>query len=82
VQSLLQDEKSQMQNLRQDTSTTKEDRRSKFMEIHKNTDDQIRAALNPDQQKKWDEMQNKREERMAKHHKMGADQGTGNSQPQ
>jgi periplasmic protein CpxP/Spy len=81
IQGLLKDEQSQMQNLRQDTSTSKEDRRSKFMEVHKNTDDQIRATLNPDQQKKWDEMQSKREERMAKHHG-GTDQGNGNSQPQ
>ena len=82
IQGLLQDEQSQMQNLRQDTSMSKEDRRSKFMEMHKNTDDQIRATLNADQQKKWDEMQNKREERMSKHRHGDADQGSGNSQPQ
>ncbi len=70
-----------MQNLRQVTSTPKEDRRAKFMEIHKNTDDQIRAALNADQQKKWDEMRSKREEHMQKHHGGAMDQG-GSSQPQ
>jgi hypothetical protein len=34
------------------------------MEIHKSTDGQIRGLLDADQQKKWDEMQAKREQRM------------------
>jgi hypothetical protein len=33
-----------------------------MMDIHKATNDQIRALLNPDQQKKWDEMQSRREQ--------------------
>jgi hypothetical protein len=32
------------------------------MEIHKSTDTQIRALLDSTQQKKWDEMQAKREQ--------------------
>ena len=81
VQALLQDEKTQMQSMMQDTSGSQQDRRAKFMEVHKNTDDQIRATLTPDQQKKWDEMQSNREERMLKHHG-GSDQGTGTQPPQ
>src|SRR5690242_10422485 len=78
VQGLLQDEQTQMEGMRQDTSGSQQDRRAKFMEVHKNTDDQIRAVLNPDQQKKWDEMLSERKDRMMKHHG-ASDQG--DSQP-
>jgi periplasmic protein CpxP/Spy len=68
VQDALQSQYSQMQSLRQDTSLSQEDRRAKMMEIHKNTDSQIRALLDSNQQKKWDEMLAKREQRMQNHH--------------
>ena len=55
-------EQSKMEDARSDSSASPEDRRAKMMEIHKGTDDQIRALLNSDQQKKWDEMQSKREQ--------------------
>ena len=74
----LQSQQSQMQSLRQDTSLSQQDRRAKMMDIHKNTDSQIRALLDSNQQKKWDEMQTKREERMQNHHH-GA--GSGQSAP-
>jgi protein CpxP len=63
----LKSEQSQMESLRSDTSLSREDRRSKMMEIHKTTDDQIRGVLDPDQQKKWDAMQARREQRMQEH---------------
>jgi len=69
VQSILEDQQKQMQALRQDTSSTPEDRRSKMMDIHKNTVSQVRAVLNDDQQKKFDEMQAKREQEMGAHQK-------------
>ena len=69
VQSILEDQQKQMQALRQDTSSTPEDRRSKMMDIHKNSVSQIRAVLNDDQQKKFDEMQAKREQEMGAHQK-------------
>jgi len=68
VQDALQSQQSQMQSLRQDTSVPQQDRRAKMMDIHKNTDSQIRALLDSNQQKKWDEMQAKREQRMENHH--------------
>lgn len=68
VLEILKSEQTQMQSLRSDTSTSREDRRSKMMEIHKTSNDQIRALLDSDQQKKWDEMQSKREQWM-QHHK-------------
>ena len=53
-----------MESLRQDTSQSQQDRRSKMMDIHKTSDTQIRALLDSTQQKKWDEMQAKREQWM------------------
>lgn len=64
----LKSEQSKMEALHSDSSLSQEDRRSKMMEIHKATNDQVRALLNPDQQKKWDEMQSKREQWQGHHH--------------
>jgi hypothetical protein len=66
VQNILQSEKSQMESLHQDSSTSQQDRRAKMMDIHKTSSDQIRALLDSTQQKKWDEMQAKREQWMEK----------------
>jgi protein CpxP len=68
VLAALQSEHSQMESLHQDSSLSQEDRHSKMMEIHKGTDDQIRGLLDPTQQKKWDEMQAKREQWMQNRH--------------
>lgn len=66
VQNILESEKSQMQSLHQDNSMSQQDRRSKMMDIHKTSSDQIRALLDSTQQKKWDEMQARREQWMQK----------------
>ena len=58
----LKSEQSQMEALRSDSSLSQDDRRTKMMDIHKGTNDQVRAMLNSDQQKKWDEMQSRREQ--------------------
>lgn len=68
VQDLLTTERTQMEALRQDESTPREDRRAKMMDIRKNTDTQVRALLDTNQQKKWDDMQAKREQMMGRHH--------------
>jgi len=62
VQDILQSEHSQMESLHQDNSLSQQDRHTKMMDIHKTTDTQIRALLDSTQQKKWDEMQAKREQ--------------------
>jgi periplasmic protein CpxP/Spy len=62
VEDILKSEQSQMESLRSDSSVSQEDRHSKMMEIHKSSNDQIRGLLDPDQQKKWDEMQSKHQE--------------------
>jgi hypothetical protein len=74
VQDILQSEHSQMETLHQDNSMSQQDRRSKMMDIHQNSDTQIRALLDSTQQKKWDEMQAKREQWGQGHHHGAADQ--------
>jgi periplasmic protein CpxP/Spy len=64
VQEIFQSERSQMESLRQDNSLSQQDRRAKMMDIHKTSDTQVRALLDATQQKKWDEMQAKREQWM------------------
>jgi len=68
VQEILQSEHAQMETLHQDTSLSQQDRRTKMMDIHKTGDAQIRALLDSNQQKKWDEMQAKREQWGQGHH--------------
>jgi len=58
----LKSEQSQMESLRADSSLSQDDRRTKMMDIHKSTNDELRGILNSDQQKKWDEMQSPREQ--------------------
>jgi periplasmic protein CpxP/Spy len=79
VEDIFKSEQSQMESLHSDASLSQQDRRSKMMGVHKSSDDQVRALLNPDQQKKWDEMQSRREERMSGH--QGGDQGAGGTTP-
>lgn len=62
VLTILQSNHSQMEALHQDSSLSQQDRHAKMMDIHKSSDTQIRALLDPTQQKKWDEMQAKREQ--------------------
>jgi Spy/CpxP family protein refolding chaperone len=64
VLDIYQSAHSQMESVHQDTSLSQEDRHAKMMEIHKNVDTQVRALLDSNQQKKWDEMQARREQRM------------------
>jgi periplasmic protein CpxP/Spy len=78
VLDILKSEQSQMESLRSDTSTSQDDRRSKMMDIHKASDDQIRALLTPDQQKKWDAMQARHEQ--WNHGGQGQGSGSGPSQ--
>jgi periplasmic protein CpxP/Spy len=83
VQSIYESAKSQMESLHKDSSMSQEDRRSKMMEIHKNADAQVRDVLDSNQQKKFDEMQARREQRMQNGHQGPAsDAGSGQQPPQ
>jgi hypothetical protein len=66
VQEILKSEHSQMQTIHSDSALAQSDRRSKMMDVHKSSNDQIRALLDADQQKKWDTMQSKHEHWMKK----------------
>lgn len=82
VQDILKSEQSKMESLRSDTSIAPEDHRSKMMDIHKESSDQIRALLDSNQQRKWDEMQS-RHQRWEGHHGMEKPDGASqdSSQP-
>jgi periplasmic protein CpxP/Spy len=77
VLDILKSQQSQMESLRSDTSLSQQDRRSKMMDIRKTSDDQIRALLDSNQQKKWDQMQARRQQRWEQHQ-----QGQGSTPPQ
>ncbi len=63
IKPILGNEAAQMKALREDTSLSREDRRAKFSDIQKKASDHIKAVLNPDQQKKYDDMQARMRER-------------------
>ena len=77
----LKSEQSQMEKLRSDSSLSQDDRRSRMMEIHKASNDQIRGLLDAGQQKKWDEIQSRREQWQG-HRPEGQDQGAKPDSPQ
>jgi periplasmic protein CpxP/Spy len=81
VLDILKSAQSQMQSLRSDTSLSQDDRRSKMMEIHKTSNDQVRALLDSDQQKKWDAMQSKHQQWQG-HHQDGQAPSTQDAPPQ
>jgi hypothetical protein len=81
VQDLLQSEKTQMESVHQDSSLSQQDRRAKMMDIHKSTDTQIRALLDANQQKKWDEMQARREQWMQHRRQGSPDAGSDQAPP-
>jgi periplasmic protein CpxP/Spy len=81
VLDILKSEQSQMESLHSDTSTSQDDRRSKMMEIHKTSNEQIRTLLDSNQQKKWDAMQSQHEQWQG-HHQEGQAPNGGASSPQ
>lgn len=62
IRPILDNESQQMQTLHQDTSMSREDRVAKMRSIRESTMTQITPILTPDQQKKWQGMQNRRME--------------------
>jgi periplasmic protein CpxP/Spy len=72
VLEILKSQQSQMESLHSDSSLSQDDRRAKMMDIRKASDDQIRALLDSNQQKKFDEMQARHEQWGQHHDGMGA----------
>jgi septal ring factor EnvC (AmiA/AmiB activator) len=71
---ILEDQRKQMEQIRNDSSLSREDRFSKMKSVHENSASQIKALLNEDQQQKFDKMQAERREHMG-------DRGPGNGPP-
>lgn len=71
VKAIDDDTRSQMMAIRNDTSMSKADKRSKMMDLHKSSNDKIRAVLTDDQKTKFDAMQAKMQERMKEHKQTG-----------
>ena len=63
IKPILEDQSKQMQDARQNTSASEQDRRAKMKQIHESTMTQVRPILTSDQQKKLDEMMSQRDER-------------------
>jgi protein CpxP len=59
VRSALEDQHKQMEQIHNDSSLSRDDRFSKMKQIHASTNTQIKSVLNDDQQKKFDEIQQK-----------------------
>ena len=66
----------QMQALRDDTSLSKEDKMAKFKSVREGMNSQINGILNPDQQKKFADMQ----EKMRAHRHPGGPGGQGGAE--
>jgi periplasmic protein CpxP/Spy len=69
VHGILQEEQTSIENLRQDSSLSQQDRRANMTQIRNTANDQIRALLTGDQREKWEEIQKSREQRGWGHHR-------------
>ena len=77
IKAILTDQRDQVMSLKQDTSTTPQDRRAKFQEIHQSTKQKISGVLNDDQKAKFEQMQQRHKEHMM--NKGAGQSGTGPS---
>ncbi len=68
---ILEDQRKQMEAVHNDSSLSREDRFGKMQELRKSSDDQIKAILNPDQQKNFDKMREEQRDRMKNWRKGG-----------
>jgi Spy/CpxP family protein refolding chaperone len=64
VKAIQQDTGQQMMAVRNDTTLSQDQRRSKMMEIHKSSQDKIRGVLTDEQKPKFDAMQTRMRGRM------------------
>jgi periplasmic protein CpxP/Spy len=68
---VLEDQRKQMGQLREDSSMSRQDKFSKMQEIRQNSDTQIKSVLNEDQQKNFDKMRAEQQDRMKQWHRGG-----------
>jgi Spy/CpxP family protein refolding chaperone len=76
IKPILENTDAQAKSLRQDTSLSPQERRTKMRDLHESTMSQIRAQLTPEQQSKLDEMK-KNHEGMGHGKGMGHGDGMG-----
>ena len=82
IKPILDSRDSQMQQLKQDQSMSRQDRRQKMMDIQQDTSQKIEAVLNDTQKQKYEADQAKMKERMMNHHNNQQQESTPESQPQ
>ncbi|MGH9550980.1 MAG: hypothetical protein ACRD3W_16480, partial [Terriglobales bacterium] len=70
---ILEDQRKQMDEIRNDSSLAREDRFSKMQEARQGSDTQIKSVLNEDQQKAFDKMREEQANRMKQWHRGGGD---------
>jgi len=75
VLDILKSNQANMDSVRDDSSLSPQDRHTKVMDIRKASNDQVRALLDSNQQKKFDEMQSQQEQWMHGHHPGGEGMG-------
>ena len=63
IKPIIEEQHKQMMDLRQDTSMSREDRFAKFREIREKSFAKMKEVLTPEQQKKWEKMQEMRRDR-------------------
>ena len=63
VRTIMEDQQKEMTALRENTSMTEQERRSKMQEIHRNGMEQVRSILTPEQQQKMQQMHQNMEHR-------------------
>jgi hypothetical protein len=78
----MKSDRSKIESVRDDSSLSPQDRRAKMMDIRKASNGQIRALLDSNQQKKFDEMQARQEQWMQGHHPGGEGMGAPPDAPQ
>ena len=60
IKPILEEQHKQMMDLRQDTSMSREDRFAKFREVRQKSLEKMKAILTPEQQEKWQKIQEER----------------------
>jgi len=80
VKAIDDDTMAQAKAVREDTSIAKADKRAKMMDIHKASQDKIRAVLTDDQKTKYDALQAQMKERREK--RGGSDSAPPPARPQ
>jgi Spy/CpxP family protein refolding chaperone len=72
IKPILQDEQQQMEGMRSDTSTSRDDKRAKMQSMHQASTQKIEAVLTDEQKQKFEADQQKMQEHRAQHMHGGA----------